>query len=628
MFGYAGKILHVDLTTGQLEVETPDESFYRMYVGGSCLGAYYVMNGMKGGVDPLSPESVMVFSIGPITGANMSGACRHAITGKSPMTGGIMATEAGGYWAHELRLSGFDAIVLKGKAEKPAYLWINDGEVELRDGSRIWGKTTKEAQQVIRDELGDPKIRVAQIGISGENLCNYANVVNELAHFNGRGGMGAVMGSKNLRAIAVRGTQKPEFYDPEGMKGFIRRLISDIRNSEQWQAFKQNGTLGEIEAQSLIGGLPTRNMTSGNFEGAEALYTESFNETLIKPGTCHACALSCKRHVDGSRTTEIDPAYGGPEYETVGMVGSNLGISDKVAVCKLNEISAKYAYDTISFGATASFIMECYENGIITKEDIGGLDLRFGNAEASIELAEMIGKGEGFGKLAAKGSELLAKHFGRGSEKYLLTVKGKEFPAHMPQAKGSLAISYAVIPYGADHCAVEMDTSITVAPIPPRLAAVGVDRPEDPAALNIEKSKLKWRTQQAYSLDDTACVCMVIFGFGPVKGHEDLVEAINYATGWQTSLVEMLMAGERRVQMMRAFNVREGFTNEDDVLPEKMYVPLEGGVHDGEAIDRGAFYETRDFYYELAGWTGKNGAPSTAKLLSLNLDWVVDFLKQ
>jgi len=622
MKGYAGNILHVDLSRGFFEVEQPEESFYRAYLGGSCIGAYYLLKNMEAGINPLAPESILVFSVGPIAGSKISGAARHAVTGKSPQTGGIMASEAGGYWAPEFRKAGFDALVISGKSEKPVYLWIHDGQYELRDASLLWGKTTGQVQDIIRKEEGDQKIRIAQIGPSGENLCNYANIVNELAHFNGRGGLGAVMGSKNLRAVAVRGTMEPDFHDREGMREIAKRGAVRIRESKDFQDFKMDGTHSVVVENAGLGGLPTNNWQSGEFEQALELMPDAWNKALIKPGTCYACAQSCKRHVDPSKTDQLDPKYGGPEYETVGMCGSNLGISDKLAICKINETAAKYAFDTISFGATLGFIFECFELGIIGLEDTDGINCSFGNADSAVKIAELTGRGEGFGKQVAKGSAILAKVFGKESEKYLLTVKNKEFPAHMPQSKAALALTYALVPFGSDHCSIEMDPSIANLPFGNDLEVLGFTKEEDPYELNYEKSKLFWRTQVAYSLMDTASICLLAFGFGMCYTLGELIEAINFATGWETNFYEMMMAAERRLHLMRAFNIREGFSSEDDQLPEKMFTPLKGGITDGFHIDKEAFFETRECYYEMAGWTGKNGAPTRCRLVSLGLEWV------
>jgi aldehyde:ferredoxin oxidoreductase len=626
MKGYTGKILHVNLTTEEFRVEQPGEDFYRKYLGGSCLGTYYVMQNIQKGIDPLSANNVLVFSVGPIAGSGISGSSRHSVTTKSPQTGGIITSEGGGYWSHEIRWAGFDAVVIQGAATRPVYLWIHDGEYELREATQLWGKTTKEAQTAIREELNDNKIRVAQIGPAGENLCLYANIVNELGHYNGRGGVGAVMGAKKLRAIAVRGLMRPDFADSEGLKAFAKRGVERIRTDEGLRNFKQNGTHNVVIENSGLGGLPTRNWTSGYFEGQEELMPDAWNEAIIKPGTCQSCAQSCKRHIDGSKSTVLDPAYGGPEYETVGMCGSNLGIADKIAICLLNEICGKYAMDTISFGASLSFVMECYEKGIITSADTDGIDCHFGNIESAVKIAELTGRNEGFGREVAQGSAYLAKKFGKDSENLLITVKKKEFPAHMPQTKAAVGLGYALVPFGADHCSIEMDPSISAEPLSEQMKSFAFDRAEDPYEMNLEKAKLLWRTQRAYTLTDTASVCLLAFGFGMAYGFDDLVESINLATGWQTNLFELMLIGERCLHMMRAFNACEGFTTEDDVLPEKMYAPLAGGKTDGLAMDREAFRQAREFYYAMAGWNSPDYAPSRYKLLEMNLDWVVDYL--
>lgn len=628
MKGYAGSILHVNLTDGSFETERPDEGFYRTYLGGSLMGTYYVMRGMAKDVDALVPESVLVFSLGPIAGSLISGAARHAVTGKSPLTGGIMASEGGGYWAPELKRAGFDGIVITGRAAEPVYLWIHDKHAELRPARHIWGKTAKGAQEALRAELGDSKIRIAQIGPAGETLCRYAGIVNELAHFNGRGGLGAVMGSKNLRAVAVRGTAGPDFFDKEGMRSFAKRGAERLKASDGLKNFKRNGTHNVVIENTGLGGLPTRNWSSGTFEHESELTPDMWNEAVIKPGTCYACVQSCKRHIDPSKKGELDPAYGGPEYETLAMCGPNLGIRDKIAICKINEVCAACVMDTISFGATVGFIMECTEKGLLTSSDTGGVEYRFGDSEAVLRLAELTGRGEDFGKQVALGSAALAEQIGKGSERYLITAKGKEFPAHMPQSKAALALTYALVPFGADHVSIEMDPCISALPLSDEIKALGFDRAEDPFELNLEKAKLFWRTQLAYSALDTACVCILAFGFGMMYTLDDLVEGINLATGWKTNLYELMMAGERRLQLMRAFNAREGFSKKDDELPGKMFTPLKGGITDGFSIDKEAFYRARNFYYDMACWTGEDAAPSGSRLKSLNLDWVVDYLEK
>jgi len=628
MKGYSGKILHVDLSTRSFAVEQPDEKVYRKYLGGSCLGVYYVMKEMKAGTDPLSEGNVIVFSVGPLAGSQISGTARHSVTGKSPLTGAIGASEAGGYWAPELKFAGFDAIVVKGKASGPAYLWVHDGEFELRDASKVWGKVTGEAEAIIAEELGDERVRILQIGPAGENLVKYANIANERAHFNGRNGMGAVMGSKNLKAIVVRGTGRPDFFDKASINEFARRGAQKVKNDQGYIDFREAGTNVCADEHLVTGGLPTRNWSSGTFESGENFSSQAWRDDLIKPGTCYACAQSCKRHVDPENIAGLERAYGGPEYETVGTCGSNLGIGDRAAVGRINELCSKFAMDTISFGGTVGFAMECFEKGLLTREQTGGLDLRFGNVDAVLRLAEMTARREGFGDLVADGTARLAKRLGPEAEKLAVHVKGKEFPAHMPQLKGSLALAYALVPYGPDHVSSQFDATIGAEPLPYQMLGIGFDRTEDPAELNYEKSKLFWRTQCAYSLFDTLPVCVLTFSFWTIYDLGDLVDIVNSATGWKTNLHELLMVGERRLHMMRAFNAREGFGIADDVLPEKMFTPLRGGISDGATVDREAFYRTRDYYYELAGWNKQTGIPEDGRLRALNLDWVIGFPTQ
>jgi aldehyde:ferredoxin oxidoreductase len=626
MKGYTGKILHVDLSSGSTFVEQPEEKFYRKYLGGSCMGVYYVMHGMPAGVDPLSPGNVMVFSIGPLAGSPISGISRHSVTCKSPLTGTIAASEAGGYWAPKLRTAGFDAIVIKGKAASPVFLWVHDGECEIKDASRVWGKVTLDAEKVIKEELGDSHVCVAQIGPAGENLVKYANIVNELSHFNGRNGVGAVMGSKNLKAIAVGGKGKLDFFNPAVLSEFAKRGAQRATKEQGYIDFMNRGTNVNVDEHIVTGGMPTRNWTSGYFEETENLLADVWRETILDPGTCFACAQSCKRHVAADNPHHLNRALGGPEYETVGMCGSNLGIGDRVAICQINELCSQHAMDTISFGGTVGFAMECFEKGIITTQDTGGLELKFGNVEAVLKLAELTAIREGFGDLIAEGTARLAKKWGPAAEKLAVHVKGKEFPAQMPQVKASLGLAYALIPFGPDHVSSNFDASIGSEPLPYQLVGIGFDRAEDPGELNLEKSKLFWRTARAYSLMDSVGACVLTFGFWTIYDPDDLVSMINAATGWKTNLHEMLMVGERRLQMMRAYNVREGFGPADDILPEKMFTPLKGGATDGVAVNQEAFFESRDYVYELASWDQRTGNPSAGRLRELNLDWVIDYI--
>ncbi len=618
--GYTGKILHVDLTAKAITVETPPELFYRKYLGGSCMGVYYALKEIPQGIDALSPENVITFSLGPATGAKVSGAARHNVTAKSPQTGGIGTSEAGGYFAPELRAAGYDAIVIKGKSESPVYLSIRDDQVELKNARAIWGMVTKESQEAIREELGDNKVKICQIGPAGENMVKYACISNELAHFNGRNGLGAVMGSKNLKAIAVRGTGKIEFYDLNFISSLSKKGIERVKNEDAYIGFKNAGTNVNVDEHFVTGGMPTRNWTSGTFEGTEDLLASAWTDTYIKPGTCYACVQSCKRHV--TNTDVVDPAYGGPEYETVGMCGSNLGISDKLGIIKINEACSKYTMDTISFGGTVGFIMECFEKGLLTEKDTDGLDLRFGNVDAVVQLAELTAKREGFGDLVAEGTKGVAEKLGGEALKFAVHVKGKEFPAHMPHVKSSLALAYATIPMASDHVSSNFDGSIS-GDIPYQLQGFGLlDSQSDYTDLNDEKVRLYYLTQRAYSLLDTASVCCLTFSFWTIYDFSDLTDLINAATGMKTHLHELISIADRRLIMMREFNAREGFTAKDDDLPRRLFDdPLKGGLTDGAVVSEEDFNRTRALYYEMAG-LDTEGRPTKAKKLELGLGWL------
>jgi aldehyde:ferredoxin oxidoreductase len=613
--------LRIDLSSGHIAVEEPDDLFYRMYVGGSCLGAYYLLKEMPPGLDAFDPANVLVFATGPATGAAISGASRFNITAKSPLTRAIGDTQAGGFWGDELKRAGFDAIVVVGQAEKPVYLWIQDGEVELRDAARLWGLISGEAQALIREELGDQRIRVALIGPAGENRVRYACVINELEHVNGRTGMGAVMGSKNLKAIAVRGRKSPPFYDKQAIARLARwgvRQIPEISSVANLQAL---GTANIIMSQQDARGLPTQNFVMGAFEGAEAISGERMRDTiLLRNESCYACAVRCKRVVGASEPYEIDSDYGGPEYESIASLGSYLLIDDLPAISKANELCNKYTLDTISTGATIAFAMECFENGILTTSDTDGIELRFGNTDALLQMIEKIARRDGIGDVLAEGIAEAAKVFGQGAERFAMESKGNPFPAHMPRAKPSLCLAYAVSPFGADHQSSEHDyfvepgaTELTQE----RATSLGLLWSAEPSELNLDKVRLYAYTQWAYGMLDSLDLCQFCFSGWGLYSFDQVVELVRAATGWSTSLWELMKLGERRTNLLRAFNAREGFTRADDRLPERVFEPLIGGDKAGQATDREQWVRALENYYRLVGWDVETGNPTRIKLAEL-----------
>ena len=629
MKGYTGKILHVELGSKTFSVEEPDESFYRKYIGGSAMGAYYLLKDTAPGIDPLASDNVMVFSLGPITGAPISGNARHCVTTKSPLTGTIMSSEAGGYWAPELRFAGFDAVVVKGRSARPVYLWIHDGAYELRDAGAVWGKFTGEAEDIIRAEVSEPKARIALIGPAGEKLVRFAAIANDLRHFNGRGGVGAVMGSKNLKAIAVRGTEKPEFHDPDFIRALAKAGSGKVNAEGFYKIFRDLGTTMNVDWNSDIGGLPTRNWTMGTWEKREAIRAETYRATMMDNygGTCWACSQSCKRDVKAGITApwNVEKRYGGPEYETIGMCGSNCMVSDLVAIAKANELCAKYGMDTISAGGVVGFVMECFEKGLLTTADTGGLDARFGNAQALIGLIEQIGKREGFGDAMAEGTHRLALKLGPAAMPFDITVKGKEFPAHMPQSKRTMALMYAVNPFGPDHVSSSMDGDFSVE-IGEPLKGLGLYDLVDFKELGTGKAKAVAYTQRAVSAIDTFTVCNFCFNAWSIFNFEDLVACVNAATGWRYTLAELMLLGERRINMLKAYNVREGFDSSDDTLPRRLFDEglVDEGAGKGQHVDEAAFLEARRAYYEVNGWNPETGNPTDAKLRELGLEWTLE----
>lgn len=621
MKGYNGKILHVDLTSRTFSVEEPPESFYRKYMGGSALAAYYCLKGIKAGTDAFDAANVLVFATSCTTGAPLSGTSRFNVTAKSPLTGGLGDSQAGGFWGTELKFAGFDAIVVTGRSEKPSFLWVHDGEYELMDAEGIWGLETGQAQSEIRKKLNDPKVRIALIGPAGERLVRYACITNELKHYNGRTGMGAVMGSKNLKAIAVRGTKAPEFADKDSIMQLARSGAARSADHAVSKSLREFGTANVVTGNQLIGGLPTRNFTSGTFEHAEKISGSHMKNTiLIKNESCWACAVRCKRVVEAKEPYELDPQYGGPEYESIGALGSYLEIGDLVAVSKATEMCNRYGIDTISMGGVLAFAMECFENGLISKEDTGGLDLRFGNADAAIKMIVMVGERRGFGDLLAEGASRAAEKIGKGAGKYAICSKKQEFPAHMPRVKASLALAYSINPFGADHESSQHDPALANSELSEAMKSLGFSKSVPIEKLNFEKVRLWTYTQKLFSILDTLELCQFCFGIGLLYGLDDMVELVNAATGWETNLWELMLLGERRINMLRMFNEREGMSSADDTLPERIFEPLKGGVSDGYRIDKGEFEEARRQYYELMCWDPITGNPTRTKLMELGLE--------
>ncbi|MCU0509024.1 MAG: aldehyde ferredoxin oxidoreductase family protein [Anaerolineae bacterium] len=592
------------------------------------MGAYYLLKHTPPGADPLGPENTLSFMLSPTTGAPVSGQSRCTATAKSPLSGLIGDSQAGGFWPAQLKFAGFDGIVITGRSAQPVYLWIRDGAAELRDARHLWGMITGDAEAAIKAELGDPKIEVAQIGPAGERLAKLACIVNMSNRSHGRTGMGAVMGSKNLKAIAVRGRGRISMADPQAVTRLARQAAATIPDYPDMQGLQDYGTASVVNYQDMAGGLPTRNYTSGTFELAEALSGETMKDTILKENdTCYACSVRCKRVVETEyRGIKVDPQYGGPEYETLGTLGSYCAVGDLQAVALANQMCAQAGFDTIGAGATIAFAMECFERGILTTADTGGIELRFGSADAMLATLDLMIRREGLGDLLADGSAHAARAIGRGADACAVTVKDTELPAHMPQVKRSLALVYAVNPFGADHQSSEHDPGYTAEASDyslRRMAEIGLTDPQPDRVMNREKAKLALLTMFNYSFMDTANLCQFVYGPAwQLLGPAEMAALTSAVTGWPLTVPDIQEIGERRLNLTRAFNAREGAGRELDTLPPRLFdEPLKGGASDGLRVTREELSQALDDYYELAGWDKTTGAPTRAKLEALGLGW-------
>jgi len=613
---FTGKILRVNLSKEKISSENLEETFYRRYFGGRGLISYYLLKELEPRIDPLGPENKLIFACGPVTGAPVSGSGRNSVGAKSPLTGAYGEAEAGGFWGAELKQAGFDAIIFEGKASSPVYLWIKDQKVELRDASRLWGLEIKKSQETIRSDLGDNRVKVAQIGPGGEKLVRYASVVNDMNHVAGRCGMGAVMGSKNLKAVAVKGSTRVPVRKPKRLGKLAKWMAQNVDNVAH--ALHAYGTGDTMDAMEETGNLPIRNFRDGDFAEVDQISAQAVKEHVqVGMGTCFACVVACKKEVKVKAPWNVNPEYGGPEYETLASLGSNCGVSDLRAVCKANELCQRYAIDTISTGVTISFAMECFEHGLLTKEDTGGMDLSFGNAESMVKLVELIGEKTGLGALLAEGTKRAAEQIGNGAEEFAVHVKGQEVPMHDPRLKRGEALGYALSPTGADHVHNIHDTFL-YPKLPKRYNSLGILEPvpvEDfgPKKVRLFKYVSEWRT-----LNNFLVMCL----FTPWSVIQK-VEIVRSVTGWNTTAFELMKVVERGNTLTRIFNIREGFTEKDDWLPPRFFKPKTSGALNKTSVNPEDLQKAKILYYDMMGWT-EQGIPKQSTLEELNIAWAAD----
>jgi len=615
--GYNGRLLRVNLTDHCLSVEEPAIDYYQRYLGGRGFISQILLSEVAGGIDPLGPENKLVIALGPLTGMPMPGSGRNSFGAKSPLSGAFGESEAGGFFGAELKRAGFDAVIVEGASERPVYLWINNGQAELREADHLWGLEVADTQEAIRQELGDNKIRTSVIGPAGERLVRFACILNDVSHAAGRTGLGAVMGSKGLKALAVRGRVLPRISDPQSIRQLARWMSENYKeNCGVWRY----GTGALVEAYSQTGNLPTFNFREGSFDQAAKITAvrvcEDYGQGMYG---CYSCPIRCKKRIKIEGRWSVNPVYGGPEYETLAAFGSNCGVSDLEAICKAHEISNRQGMDTISAGATIAFAMDCFEQGILTSQDTGGLELRFGNAEAMLSLLEQIGRRQGLGELLGEGSRRAAREIGRGAEDCSIQVKGVELPMHDPRLKQGLGLNYSINPAGADHCTGVHDTALVKGAQFEEWSRIDINESIPSTELSPRKARMIYQVGLWGHLVNYLGLCLLV----PYTKNQ-ICQAVEAATGWPMSYWRLMKTAERGLTLAKLFNLREGLTEVDDSLPRRMATSHSTGNLKGVAVDPEALEEARQLYYGMMGWD-ERGMPTLARLVELDLLWAAQY---
>lgn len=606
MYGYAGRMLFVDLTTGRTAVEPLNEDYAKKYIGGIGLGMRLLFDHSRPGEDPFSPNNPLILTTGPISGTMWpTGGNGHTFVSKSPQTFGIGESKAHGSFGTELKRAGYDAVIILGKTERPVYLWIDDDSVQIVDASKLVGKSPGETEDAIREELGDYYVRVAAIGLAGEKLSRIACIINDKTRAAGRTGLGAVMGSKNLKAIAVRGTRDVTVAKPEEFLEYVKEFHERMKGPAT-QKYRALGTPENILVHNSLSCMPTRNYRNSRFEGAEKISGEVLNEKyVVKIIGCSSCAMRCEHIVavtEGPYTNTMTRM----EYESLWALGPYCGVDRLDAIIKAMDLCNYYGIDSISAGVIVGFAMDCFETGILAEKDMGGTNAVFGNAEALVELIEKIGKREGIGEILADGVKFAAERIGKGSEKLALAIKGVEVTGYDLRCLKTAALGFAVSFRGADHN---------------RHGAYSFDVKGKVNRLVAEKGrgKLVKDMEDVYNLIDSFIVCK--FSRGTYyKELDDMAKLYTLVTGFEMTPQQLKIAGERIDNLARLFNIREGLGRKDDNLPYKvMHEPIpDEGPSKGAFVTQADLDLLLDDYYESRGWN-MEGVPTEDKIRELGM---------
>lgn len=611
--GYMGKILRVNLSNQKVNIEALPEELVKLFIGGRGIAAKVLYDELKPETDPLSPLNKMIFVNGPLAGTVAQSCSRWIVTTKSPLTGGMFRSCAGGGFGAELKSAGFDMLILEGKAVKPVYLWIKDDQVEIRAADHLMGLLSNETTSAIRKELNDEKIKVAAIGPSGEKLVRFAAIVDDRRTAS-RGGVGAVMGSKNIKAVAVRGGSRVDVADRDKLLEITKRHSATVRNEPKFEGFKHLGTAAAVGFCHELGVYPVKNFQEGVLENVNGRLTgEKVEEIFVKDAHCHNCHIHCGSFLKVKQGPYAGDAVEGPEYETLYSFGGEVGNTSLEMIIEANRICDDYGVDTITAGCCIGFAMELYEKGIISSTDLDGLDLTWGNHEAIINLLRKIVTRQGFGDLLAEGTRIAAQKIGKEAQKYAIQVKGLELPGYEPRGLKASGLNLATAALGASHCVGQTPEEIMGPGAVDRFAEEG-------------KGVLCKHNQDKVAVFETIIACIFPMSLGLIDMPE-LKEMLYAATGIEDFYNEdnLLKIGERIWNIERAFNVREGFSRQDDALPQRFsHEKLANGPVKGQVVDMDRLL---DDYYEARGWDKSSGNPQRSKLESLGLKSVADELE-
>lgn len=607
MGGWSGNILRVNLTTGKHTVEPTNMDWAREYVGGRGLADRYLYEEMDPAVDALSPENVLIFATGPLTGTPAPCGARYMVVTKGPLTGAITTSNSGGHWGPELKFAGYDLLILEGKAPKPSYLFVYDDHVEIRDAAEYWGKGVSDTEDGLKDELGVPGLRVAAIGPAGENLVRFACIMNDKHRAAGRGGVGAVMGSKNLKAIAVRGTGGVAVADPEAFMKSVWEMRSVMKNSPGRKSFSEFGTAATIDMTQTFGGLPTRNFQEGQFEEFENLNGATIRDTrLVANKACFACTIACGRvtkiddadkYMVNMHPRNWETAGEGPEYEAAWALGADTGVGNLDAVIMANWLCNDLGMDPISMGSTLASAMELYQRGVVGDDDVE-MPLEFGSGEALIRMTEATAYREGFGDELAEGAKRMGEKF--NNPDVFMGSKGQEFPAYDPRGFQGMGVAYATCNRGACHLRAWT----------PAIESTGQADP------HTTDGKSEWvaQEQNRTTVHDNTGLCLFV---GAANGGlETFIPITAAATGVPYDMDEFVKIGERTWNLERLWNLKAGLTKADDTLPKRLLKePHNEGPSAGVTVDLDTMLP---IYYEERGWN-EEGVPSQDKLAQLGL---------